>query len=86
VAAWIQPEIPSTATPCAPAARFGECPLDFSFPQELAQMGDSFPFKIVSAGTLEELLLRANYKGKLIVSMRLNFSDLPDQLNYGAPC
>jgi hypothetical protein len=49
-------------------------------------MGDSFPFKIVSAGTLEELLLRANYKGKLIVSMRLNFSDLPDQLNYGASC
>jgi hypothetical protein len=66
-------------------SRFGGFPLDFSFLQELAQTGDLSYVEIVCAGTLEEFLLRANYEGKLIVSVRLNFSDLTDQIYHGAP-
>jgi hypothetical protein len=55
------------------------------FMEKTAQAGNLFHSEIVGARPLEEAPLGADYEDELIVSMRLDFADLPNQIDDRAP-
>lgn len=59
--------------------------LKSSFVQKPAKTGNLFHFEIVRMRTLEECPLRPHHKRELVMSMWLDFTDLPNQVHNIAP-
>jgi hypothetical protein len=65
--------------------RLGGLAGEFSSAQKFTQTGNLFDVEVVGGGALEDFPLGANDEVELIVAVGLNYSDLTDQIDDGAP-
>src|ERR1700677_3234884 len=63
----------------------GRFPGQACFSQKFAQPRNFFRIKIVAAAAFEQLFFCADFEAELVVSVRLDFADLPNQVDYGTP-